>query len=81
MGLIKVGKFNPEYEKLFGQFEKIHLKGEHVGVRNIDMLKLMPHNTRDYWTYPGSLTTPPCCESVQWIVFREPVEISAEQVR
>ena len=33
-----------------------------------------------YYTYPGSLTTPPCSESVTWIVFREPITASEFQV-
>jgi carbonic anhydrase len=33
-----------------------------------------------YWTYLGSLTVPPCNESVTWILFKEPVEVSEEQV-
>ncbi|XP_013371724.1 PREDICTED: carbonic anhydrase 7 isoform X3 [Chinchilla lanigera] len=35
--------------------------------------------SRHYWTYPGSLTTPPLSESVTWIVLREPISISERQ--
>jgi len=34
-----------------------------------------------YWYYPGSLTTPPCFESVTWIVYKEPIQMSENQVR
>lgn len=33
-----------------------------------------------YWAYEGSLTNPPLHESVTWIVFKEPIEMSADQV-
>lgn len=34
-----------------------------------------------YYTYLGSLTTPPCNECVIWIVFVDPIEVSHEQVK
>jgi len=37
--------------------------------------------TGEYYTYSGSLTTPPCSESVRWIVMKQPVEASPEQLR
>ena len=45
----------------------------------IDMNQLLPVN-RQYYTYMGSLTTPPCTEGVLWVVFKEPIELSQDQI-
>jgi carbonic anhydrase len=45
-------------------------------VNPMDMLPA----TRDYYRFNGSLTTPPCSEGVRWMVMKDPVEASAEQV-
>ena len=36
-------------------------------------------NTSRYYTYPGSLTTPPCTETVTWFVLHEYAQLSSEQ--
>lgn len=41
---------------------------------------LLPAN-RDYYRYNGSLTTPPCSEGVRWLVMKEPVSASKQQLR
>jgi carbonic anhydrase len=36
---------------------------------------------RGYWTFMGSLTTPPCTEGVRWFVFEQELSVSRDQVR
>ncbi|XP_059156658.1 carbonic anhydrase-like isoform X2 [Physella acuta] len=48
---------------------------------DFDPSTLLPDSISNYWTYEGSLTTPPCCESVQWIVLQQPISVSPEQIR
>lgn len=36
---------------------------------------------RGYWTYMGSLTTPPCTEGVRWFVMEQPISISRYQLQ
>jgi carbonic anhydrase len=36
---------------------------------------------RGYWTYMGSLTTPPCTEGVRWFVFEQELNLSRNQLR
>ena len=45
----------------------------------IDPTRLLPEN-RAYWTYMGSLTTPPCTEGVLWMVLKQSVQVASEQV-
>ena len=45
----------------------------------ISAAELLPAS-RDYYRFNGSLTTPPCSEGVSWLVMKQPVEVSAEQI-
>lgn len=46
---------------------------------NITGYELIP-NKLDYYTFNGSLTTPPCTEGVRWVVLKTPVKISKNQL-
>jgi carbonic anhydrase len=55
-------------------------KGTEVSVRgDIDMNHLLPADRR-YFTYMGSLTTPPCSEGVLWLVLQQPVTVAQDQI-
>lgn len=43
-------------------------------------LDLMPAG-RGYYRFNGSLTTPPCTEGVKWLVMKDAVSVSAQQVQ
>ncbi|CAG2180556.1 unnamed protein product, partial [Oppiella nova] len=46
---------------------------------SIDLLQLLPKQ-RSYWTYNGSLTTPPLWETVNWIIFKQPILCTEQQL-
>ena len=39
-----------------------------------------PEVEKDYYNFEGSLTTPPCTEGVNWIIFKNQETVSKEQV-
>ena len=56
-------------------------KGKEVTVANVsvDAATLLPTD-RGYYTFEGSLTTPPCTEGVRWFVLKTPLKISDDEV-
>lgn len=41
--------------------------------------QLLPKN-QEYFRLNGSLTTPPCSEGVNWVVFKTPLDASQTQI-
>ena len=46
----------------------------------LDLNELLPKDQR-YYQFMGSLTTPPCSENVLWMVLKQPMTLSPEQIR
>ncbi|XP_033295710.1 carbonic anhydrase 13 isoform X3 [Orcinus orca] len=75
----EIGEHNPQLQKITDILDSIKEKGKQTRFTNFDPLSLLPPRW-DYWTYPGSLTVPPLLESVTWIVLKQPINISSQQL-
>uniref|UniRef100_A0A5F8GPG4 Carbonic anhydrase n=1 Tax=Monodelphis domestica TaxID=13616 RepID=A0A5F8GPG4_MONDO len=76
---IKAGQANPGLQKVIDALSSIKTKGKKAPFANFDPSLLIPQSS-DYWSYHGSLTHPPLHESVTWIIYREPISASSEQL-
>lgn len=54
-------------------------EGEESSMKTIDLKQLLPEK-KEFFTYSGSLTTPPYTEGVKWVLFKEPVTCTSEQI-
>lgn len=77
--LMQKGQANAILKTLWEHLPKEEGKEEVAADVKINPAELLPAQ-RGYYTYTGSLTTPPCTEGVMWLVLRTPVEISDVQI-
>ncbi|GJL76130.1 carbonic anhydrase [Nitrosomonas sp.] len=78
--LIEVGEENEMLQAILD-----HMPYE-AGVDNttshvkVNPAKLLPRHRKHFYTYAGSLTTPPCREGINWYVLTEPITMSEAQL-
>lgn len=77
--LIEEGKENAAYAPVSKNLPKKAGKVETIKGASINAQELLPQG-KTYYTYPGSLTTPPCSEAVTWLVLKEPIQMSKAQI-
>jgi len=73
-------KENPVLKRAWSKLPKLEIGKEDKCELSIDEVKVLMPKGGDYYTFKGSLTTPPCSEDVTWIVYKEPLSVSKEQV-
>ncbi|XP_075344428.1 carbonic anhydrase 9 [Mycteria americana] len=86
-GLAVLGAFlevgpreNPYYQEILEHLYEIQREGEEVLVPGFNIAGLLPANLKLYFHYNGSLTTPPCYQTVKWTVFNQTMLLSHDQM-
>jgi carbonic anhydrase len=77
--LVEVGARQPVIQTILNNLPLEKNSEVAVNSSSLDMNQMLPGDRR-YFTYMGSLTTPPCTEDVLWIVMKQPVQATAEQL-
>jgi carbonic anhydrase len=76
--MMESGAANPLIEQIWQHIPAI---GKTNTVKNVSITPapLLP-GSKAYYSYAGSLTTPPCSEGVKWNVMVEPITVSEAQI-
>ena len=78
--LISRGEANAFLKPVFDNFPAKGKTEAPVAGTTLNLTDFLPQK-QGYFTFEGSLTTPPCSEQVRWFVLKTPVSASAEQVQ
>jgi carbonic anhydrase len=78
--LVSSGKANAFLKPVFDHFPAKGTQDAAVPGTTVNLSELLPAK-HGYYTFDGSLTTPPCSEHVRWFVLKNAVQASPAQVQ
>ncbi|GAA0879348.1 carbonic anhydrase family protein [Algoriphagus jejuensis] len=70
---------NENFNKIIENLPNAKGESNHITDTNLELKFHLPKDNYAYH-YLGSLTTPPCSENVQWLVLRDMVSLTADQI-
>ncbi|MEA5502106.1 carbonic anhydrase family protein [Halotia wernerae UHCC 0503] len=76
--MMKEGTVNPVIDQIWQRIPSTGTTNT-VSGQTINAADLLP-KSKAYFSYPGSLTTPPCSESVKWNILAEPITVSEQEI-
>ncbi|XP_017343009.2 carbonic anhydrase 6 [Ictalurus punctatus] len=72
---------NTYYSDFINNLENVKYAGQSMNISTLNVRSMLPENLAHFFRYEGSLTTPPCYESILWTVFDTPITLSHNQIR
>ncbi|CAM4730840.1 hypothetical protein PO909_022159 [Leuciscus waleckii] len=86
-GLAVLGAFigiglheNDNYEKILSALTDISMEESNTEIPGFNVRHLLPNSLEGFYRYDGSLTTPPCFQTVSWTLFNDSIRVSRRQL-